>query len=372
MVELLRVLVECESPTDNKEAVDKLTNLMAEKLRAIGAEVEILPQSLSGNHLRAEWDLRTPEDRPSNREDGQVLVLGHLDTVWPVGEITRRPFRIEKGKAYGPGAYDMKGGIVMGYYAVKALRELNLDTNLRTVFILNSDEETQSHSSRDIIEAESKKSKYVLDLEPKHSSGTVTTSRKSVATLTLEVTGKASHAGADPEKGVSAIHELAQQILKLHGLTDLERGTTVTVGIVTGGSRPNIVPPSAKAIIDVRVSNTDEGNRIEQALRNIKPITPGTSVKMSGSEERPLWVRTPQTAALFDRTKAIADQLGLTLAETSSGGVSDANFAGALGIPTLDGLGADGDGAHALDEHVELSTFVTGTALIAELLRALD
>jgi len=372
MVEFLRVLVECESPTDNKAAVDKLANLMAKKLRAIGAKVEVLPQSSAGNHLKAEWDLRAPADRPPNREDGQVLVLCHLDTVWPVGELTRRPFQIEKGKAYGPGSYDMKGGIVMGYYAVKALRELGLSTKLRTVFIFNSDEETQSHSSRDIIEAQSKKSKYVLALEPKFPSGAVKTARKSVATLTMEVTGKASHAGAAPEKGVNAIHELAHQILKLHSLTDLKKGTTVTVGIVTGGSRPNIVPPSAKAIIDVRVSRPEEGKRIKQALRAIKPITPGTSVKISGGEERPLWVRTPQTAALFERTRAIASQLGLTLTETSSGGVSDANFAGALGISTLDGLGPNGDGAHALDEYVELNTFVPETALIAELLRVLD
>ena len=372
MVEFLQVLVECESPTDNKTATDKIAGLMMEKLREIGVEAEVFPQSSTGDHLRAEVDLRLPEDTPPNREDGQILVLCHLDTVWSVGELARRPFRIENGKAYGPGAFDMKGGIVMGYYALKTLRELGLGMKLRTVFIFNSDEETQSHTSRDIIEVESKKSKYVLALEPKSPTGSVKTSRKSVATLTMEITGKAAHAGAEPEKGVSAIHELAHQILNLHNLTDLDKGTTVTVGIVSGGSRPNIVPPSAKAIIDVRVSSPEEDKRIKQALNAIKPVTPGTSVKLSGGEERPLWSRTPQTAALFERTKAIADRMGMAMTETSSGGVSDANFAGALGIPTLDGLGADGDGAHALHEYAELSTFVPGAALIGELLRVLD
>ncbi len=370
MVDFLRVLVEHESPTDNKKAVNKLGKLLEKELLEIGAKVDVVRQKSAGDHIRAEFDLR--EDKTAGREDGQVLVLCHLDTVWPVGEYARRPFRVEKGRAYGPGAYDMKAGIVMGIYAMKALKELSLTTNLRTVFILNSDEETQSHTSRELIEAECKKSKHVLGLEPKFPSGTVVTSRKTVATMTLEVTGKAAHAGAAPEKGVSAIREMVLQVIRLHRLSDPRKGTTVTVGIITGGSRPNIIPASAKAVIDVRVSSPEEDIRIKKALRNIEPITPGTSVKISGSEERPLWVRTSQSAALFERTKTIAAGLGLKLVEAGSGGVSDANFAGALGVPTLDGLGADGDGAHAENEHVDLSTLVPGTALIAELLRVLD
>lgn len=372
MADFLGALIEHESPTDNKKAVDKLGKLMEEKLQEIGARVEIIRQKSVGNHLIAEWDLRAAEDKPPNRDDGQVLVLCHMDTVWPLGELAKRPFRVEKNRAYGPGVYDMKGGIAMGYYAVKSLKELGLSTKLRTVFILNSDEETQSHKSREIIEAQSKKSKYVIALEPRYPSCAVTTSRKSVSTYTLEVTGKASHAGAAPERGVSAIREMVLHVIRLHRLADSRKGTTVTVGIISGGSRPNVVPAKARAEIDIRVSRPDEDERIKKAMQDIKPIMPGTSVKISGGEERPLWARTPQTAALFEKTKAIAERLGLKLTETSSGGVSDANFAGALGISTIDGLGPDGDGAHAENEYAELSTFVSGTALIAELLRVLD
>lgn len=367
MLALLKVLVEHESPTDSKRAIDKLGKLVEQELIELGAKVEVLHQKSAGDHIRAEFDLR--KDRET---DEQALVLCHMDTVWPVAECIKRPFRIDKGKVYGPGAYDMKAGIVMGFYAVKAVKELNLNTNLRTVFILNSDEETQSHNSRELIEEESRKSKYVLGLEPRFPSGSLVTARKSVSTMTLEITGKAAHAGAAPDKGVSAVREMVLQVIKLHRLSDQRKGTTVSVGILSAGSRPNIIPAAARAVIDVRVSTPEEDARIKKALKSIEPILPGTSVKISGAEERPLWARTPQSSALFERVRIIGEGLGLKLVESSSGGVSDVNFAGALGIPAIDGLGPDGDGAHAENEHVDLSTFVPNTALIAELLCILD
>jgi glutamate carboxypeptidase len=279
---------------------------------------------------------------------------------------------MERGKAFGPGVIDMKSGILVGFYAIKALRDLNVSTKLPVVFILNSDEETQSHHSRNLIENESKKSKYVLCLEPRVPPGKIPTSRKSVTTLTMEITGRAAHAGAAPEKGISAIHELAHQIIELHSLTDLKRGTTVTVGVISGGRRPNVIPDNAKALIDIRVSDYDEDKRIKKAINEIQPITPGALVTISGGEERPLWAHNPQTAVLFQRTATLARQLGSEFKEVMSGGVSDANFAGALDIPTLDGLGPDGDGCHQIDEYLDLDSLVPSTVLLAELMRSLD
>ena len=373
IVGLLRVLVECESPTDNKEVIDKLAELMAEKLRAIGAEVETLPQSSAGNHVRAEWDLRAPADRPPNRKDGQILLLAHIDTVWPMGQIASNPFRIEEGKAHGPAVLDMKGGIALGYYAIKTLRDLGLGTKLRIVFLLNSDEETQSRSSRDIIEAEARKSNYVFCLEPGGGDkGSIKTFRKGVGTFTLDITGKASHAGNDPEQGISAIQELANQVTKLHSLTDFAKGTTVNVGVVSGGSRPNVIAANATAQVDLRVSSQEEGERVTRAIHALKPTVPGASVKVTGGVDRPVMVRTSQIVALFERARSIASQLGLELDEASVGGGSDANFAAALGIPTIDGLGAAGEGPHALSEYVVLESLPARAALIAELLQILD
>lgn len=331
----------------------------------------MVPQNSAGNHFRAEWDLRASEERAS-QEDGQILVLCHMDTVWPVGEIARRPFRIEAGRAYGPGVFDMKGGIVLGYYAVKIIRELALPTKLRTVFLFTSDEEVQSHTSREMIEYEAKRSKYVLCLEPSSSpSGSVKTSRKGVATFTMEIVGKATHAGIEPEKGVSAVQELANQILKLHSLTDYEKGTTVNVGVVSGGSRPNVVAASARAMIDLRFSTVEEGERMARIIRGLASSLPGASVSVSGGIDRPTMVRSPQIVALYSRARDIAAGLGFRLDETSSGGASDGNFTAALGIPTLDGLGPVGDGAHTTSEYVVLDSFPPRTALVAELLRVL-
>ncbi len=369
MERLLRTLVEHETPSDSKQALDTFAEIMRGELKEIGASVEIRKDCSVGNHLRAEWDLRTPRDREP--DSGQILLLCHTDTVWPVGEVSRRPFRVEGDRCFGPGALDMKGGIVLSYFAVKALIDLGLPSRLRIVCLLTSDEEVQSHASRPLIESEAKRSKYVLCLEPASPFGDVKTFRKGVATFAMEITGKAAHAGVDPEKGVSAIHELARQILELHRLNDPATGTTVTVGVVSGGTRPNIVPAAARAMIDVRFSTTEEGERLTRLIQSLAPTLPGTSITISGGIDRPVMERTPEVVALYHRAREIAARLGFELGEGGTGGVSDANFTADLGIPTLDGLGPTGEGAHALTERADMNSFPQRAALLAELLRSL-
>jgi len=368
MEEFLGLVVEYESPSYDKQALDGIAELLAGRLRDAGGGVDILPNSAGGNHLRAEWDLT-----PGGKGEGQVLLLSHTDTVWPLGEVEKRCFRIEGGKAYGPGVFDMKGGITAGYYALKCLVDLGLATKLRVVWLFNSDEEIQSPTSRELIEAEARRSSYVLCLEPPDPpQNSVTTFRKGVGTFTLEVTGRAAHAGAAPEQGISAIHELANQVLQLHSLTELDKGITVNVGVVSGGSRPNVIAPSATAVVDLRFCTPEDGERLAAVIADRKPTLAGATVSVSGGINRPALVRGPGVVALFEKARAIAKDLGFELTEVSSGGASDANFTAALLIPTLDGLGPTGNGAHAVSEYLDLESLPQRVALLAELLRSLD
>ncbi len=359
----LQQLVELESPTSDKAAVDRLGAVLAEQLRALGAAVDIQAQERAGNHLRARWG--------AGPAGTGLLLLTHMDTVWDLGTVAQRPVRIEGGRLYGPGAFDMKGGIVNALWALRALRALNLMPDHRITLLVTSDEETGSATSRPLIEEEARQHRAVYVLEPAQPPrGSLKTWRKGVGQFEVVVTGKASHAGAAHDEGVNAIEELAYQIIDIQALTDYAVGTTVNVGVVGGGTRSNVVPAQAWAQVDVRVMNAAEAERVHDHMHRLAPRLPGARIEVRGGMNRPPMVRTPQTVALFAIAQAIALELGLTVDETGTGGGSDGNFTSALGVPTLDGLGVDGDGSHAQHEHVLVASLPERAALLAGLLAA--
>jgi glutamate carboxypeptidase len=360
MVEVLKNIVEKESPSLDKELTDQLgyeVKALFEKYT--GGNASIISNDVHGNHIRGEW----------GTGDQQVLISAHFDTVWPRGTLSSMPFAIEEGKAYGPGAFDMKGGIVQGIFALHAIKELNKKLNKKIVFLFTSDEEIGSPTSQAIIEEEARKSEYVLVLEPAMSKeGAIKTARKGVGMFRLKVKGKPTHAGIDPEKGASAIAEIATQITYLHNLTNFNKGTTVNVGVVSGGTNSNVVAAEAVADIDLRVKTQLEFDRVIPLIKEIGPNLKGTEVLVEGGINRPPLERTEHVAELFYVAKGIAKQyLGIELNEKSTGGASDGNFTAPF-APTLDGLGAVGDGAHAHHEHVVISQLPVRSALLSLLL----
>lgn len=357
MIQTLEQLVELESASHERAAVNTVGDLLTTLFDALGAGVERLPQVAFGDHLRVTW----------GQGDRQILLLGHMDTVWPLGELERRPFRITKDTATGPGVFDMKGGLVVGLYAVRALHDLGLTPAHRLIFLLNSDEEVGSPTSRPLIEGEARHSDAVLVLEPSRE-GALVTWRKGVGRFELEIQGQASHSGAAHERGISAVEELAHQILRLEAMTDYSRGTSVNVGVVQGGSRVNVRPASAWANIDLRVPTVKEGQRMTRAIRGLQPVNPEVTLIVSGGINRPPWETSPASQALFEQAQRVGKVLGLDLWPAGTGGGSDGNFTAALGIPTLDGLGVVGNDAHALTEWIDLSSLPRRAALLAELL----
>lgn len=359
MVADLTRLVELESPSDDKTAIDRLGAVLAADLRGLGAAVDVLPQATAGDHLHGRWG-----DGP-----GGVLLLCHMDTVWPLGTLAHMPVRVADGRLHGPGAFDMKGGIVNALWAMRALRALGLAPRQRITLLITSDEEVGSATSRPLIEAEALAHDIVYVLEPAHPPhGALKTWRKGVGDYRVSVTGRASHAGAAHDEGINAIEELARQVLAIQALTDYGAGTTVNVGVIGGGTRSNVVPARAWAEVDFRVLNQAEANRIDAALRGLTPRLLGTRIEVAGGLNRPPMVRTPAIVALYQQAAAIAADLGLVVSETGTGGGSDGNFTAALGVPTLDGLGVTGDGGHALHEHVVLASLPERAALLAGLL----
>lgn len=361
MVETLRWFVERESPSTRKDLLDPLSQAIAERFRDAGADVEVLANPDGGNHLRARF-----EDAPTGERPG--LILGHFDTVWPEGTVASRPFRVEQGNAIGPGAYDMKASLVEVEFAFRAIRALGLRPRRPYVVVLTSDEETGSRTSRTLIEEEARHSALALVVEPPLADGGLKTGRKGVGQFKLAIAGRAAHAGVEPEKGVNAIVELAHQVLRLQALSDPTAGTTINVGVVQGGTTSNVVPAAAFADIDVRVASLSEARRIEAAILELQAVVPGAVVRASGAINRPPMERTPQIAQLFDRAKMIGRAVGLELTEGSTGGGSDGNFTAALGVPTLDGLGVRGAGAHAQDERIDIASLPERAALLAALI----
>ncbi len=363
MLDTLKTIVELESPSADKAAVDRLVAHLRECIGAAGGEVEALPQSDFGDLTIARW-AGTEGQKP-------LLVMTHIDTVWPIGTLARKPFEVDDAEARGPGIYDMKASVAMMLQALTFLRENGIEHRPLT-WLINTEEEVGSPISRPVIEKLASESEYVLVLEPPVApNGALKTARKGVGMFTMHITGLAAHAGADPEKGVSAIQELANQIQYLHGMTDFALGTTVNVGVVSGGTARNVVAAEATALIDLRVTTMAEGDRVVKSILSAEPRLPGSQVRVEGGLNRPPMERTNKIAAAFQQVRAAGQRLGLQLSEASTGGGSDGNFTAAIGATTIDGLGCTGDGAHAEHEHISLDGFVERTALLTELISTL-
>ena len=355
----LRHLVELESFSSDKESIDALGRYITCRLEDLGAMVQVVPQPIQGDHLLADF----------GEGSEQVLILCHIDTVWPTGTTNQRPFRVEGDHAYGPGILDMKAGIAVTLHALQSMRALERMPNRRVRLLFNTDEELGSPTSRALIEEEAKKSVHVFCLEPSFGPhGALKTARKGVGMFTVKITGRAAHAGNDPQNGISAVEELAHQVLKLHSLTNFDTGTTVNAGVVRGGTVRNQVAPEAEALIDLRVESMAEADKAVEAILGLSPVLPGASVKVDGGMNRPPMERTPDTARLFEAARKMASDAGIELTETQVGGGSDGQFAAAVGVPTLDGLGGVGEGPHADHEYIKVSALPERVALLASLL----
>ncbi len=361
MVAAIRELVEMESPSDNKAAADRLAQAVAEKFAAFGGAVRMHRAEESGDHLQVDFGGST-SGKP-------VLLLGHYDTVYPLGTLKNMPCRIDGDKLAGPGVLDMKSGIVLMLSVIEALRAWHGELPRPVSVLLVSDEEVGSNSSRAITESIARKARAVLVLEPSYGrEGAVKTSRKGVGEYEIRVTGKSSHAGLDFEKGVNAIVELARQIEKVSGFTELKKGLTVNIGVVSGGSRTNVVPEEARAQVDVRIARMTDAAGIEKKMHGLRAFDRKCKLEVAGGINLPPMERTPGVAALYAKAAEIASDLGWKLSEAAVGGGSDGNFTAGMGVPTLDGLGAVGDGAHAVHEHIAISELPRRAALLAGLI----
>ena len=363
MVDLLGDFVSIESPSHDKAAVDAIGKRVADEWRRRGARVTTLTQKLRGNHVRAELIAEKGYRlRP-------ILVLGHLDTVYPKGTLRRMPLRVARGRTFGPGTFDMKGGLVIALFAVDALRALKFPLRRNLIFLWNSDEEIGSGSSRRIIEREARKCEAVFVLEPALGpGGSLKTQRKGVGEIQISVTGRAAHAGINPQDGLNAVHELAFQIARLAQFNDPSHGITVQANIIEGGSATNVVAEKASARVDVRFSHAADARPLEKKLMELHPILKGTRIEVSGGLDRPPLESNAAIGELFEKARELAGQMGFALQEAATGGGSDGNFTAALGVPTLDGMGAVGDGAHGSGEHVVNRALPERAALLASLL----
>jgi len=354
----LRRYVELESPTHNKDAVDRLGQWIAGRFRGLGCRVEEIKQDIYGNQLRVEY----------GEGDRQILILGHFDTVKEIGTLAQEPWRIEDGKLYGPGVYDMKAGLVFSYFALKTIVEQKWPLDKKLVFFWNTDEEVGSPSSAELIRAEAARSACALVIEPAHGDGALKTSRKGGGEFVIRAKGRSAHAGNDHAKGINAIEELAHQLLRVQSWTDYAAGTTLSVGTIKGGTASNVVPDRAEAVVDFRVSRMEEAERITRLLQELKPVLPGVELEVEMGVCKPPMERTGETARLYRLAQEQAALEGLDLSEKGVGGTSDGNFAAAAGTPTLDGLGPVGDGAHASHEHVVVAAIPQRIALLLRLL----
>ena len=372
-IDLLGRLVAIDSPTSDKAGVDRVGALIAGELRASGAAVEIHRQETAGDVVRAGFGSRSGASSGAGPGAGSkaapaAMLLGHLDTVWPLGEAARRPFRIEEGWAHGPGVYDMKAGIVLCALLARAVSEGVVRPSLPVVCLFSGDEETGSPVSRPRIEAEARAARYVLGLEPSNPDGGAKTMRKGVGRIVVEAIGLAAHAGIDPEKGVNAIEDLAAQVLALKLLVDPVAGTTVHAGLIYGGVAKNVVAPRARAEFDVRVPTPAEWARLETAALNLRPRHPKARLRVEATLTHPPMVRTAAIAGLYEKARSVARDLGFELGEGSTGGGSDGSHCAALGVPVLDGLGVEGEGAHAESERVRIDRIAPRAAFLAGIL----
>ena len=364
MLATLRRFVIAESPSLEKSAADRCCGVIAKEWSKHGVRVERISQKYRGDILRITY---APA---KSHASGQLLVLGHYDTVYSTGTLVKMPFRVKGGKVFGPGTFDMKAGIVQALFALQALQHLRAQLHKHIAFLWTSDEEIGSESSRKYFEVEALRSDAVFVLEPSFGSrGLLKTARKGVGEAELIVHGRASHAGLAPQEGVNAVHELARQITRIEKWNDLRRGVTINAGIIEGGTRTNVIPERARAVLDLRALRVSDMHSLEVRLHGLRAFQAGARLEITGGFNRPPLER-KMSAALFARAQLLAKQINLFLGECTAGGGSDGNFTAALGIPTLDGLGAVGDGAHSSHEHVLINTMPARAALLAALLAA--
>jgi glutamate carboxypeptidase len=360
MLRCLRQAVEIESPSGSKANVDRMAAFFASEFKRSGGRVRVLPHPSAGAAVYAEFWGGVRGLKP-------VLLLGHHDTVWDLGTIKKMPFTVRNGRAYGPGVLDMKSGLICGLWAIRALQALGVRPRGPVHFFLNPDEEVSSIAFHDTIKAQAKRARTVLVLEPAAARGALKTARKGVGEFQITVQGRAAHAGTNPGAGVNAVSELARQILRIEELADPGRGLTLNVGVIHGGTRSNVIPERAYASVDVRVSRRSDAELVERRVHSLKPIHPEARLEIHGGVKRPPMERA-QAANLFRQARELGRRLGMQLDEASTGGGSDGNFTAALGIPTLDGLGGVGDGAHARHEHILIRELPRRSALLATLL----
>src|SRR5947209_7194340 len=365
LLALTCALVETESPSGDMDGSGAVASVIAAAAGTIGAvnSIERITSEGFGEHVRIRaW---------GGNDGAPIIMLGHTDTVHPRGSIKERPWRAEGNRIYGPGIFDMKANCALALEALRACEATGACPQSPITILLTCDEETGSPYGRGLVEAEARAARAVLVLEPPASDGRVKTARKGTGMFTLAVHGRAAHAGLDPEKGVSAVLELAKQTVRLHAMNDLEKGTTVTVGTLHGGTHSNVVPAEASAEIDLRFSSTELGRWLEHEILNLKPFDQRAQLIVSGEINRPPLERTDKVERLYERARSIAALLDFDLGEASVGGASDGNFVGAMGVPVLDGLGIEGDGAHAAHEHVLADNIPLRGALLAGLIATL-
>ena len=358
LLDLLRALVEMESPTEDKAAIDRLGLRVADEMTRRGAAVERRPQTDAGDHWVGRW----------GKGPHGILMMCHLDTVHPHGTLAQLPWRVEGDRLFGPGVMDMKGGLALALVAIEALRHAGELPDRPITVLCTSDEESGSERSRPLIESLAAEHSLVLCLEPGMADGSVKTWRKGIGVFTLEVAGRAAHAGVEPEKGINAIVEASRQVPAIMALQNPEKGTTVNLGVIQGGTYSNVVPAQCRVEIDVRVLDPAETSRIERGLSSLQPSLPGSQIRISGGWNRPPMPRSEIIGATFEAVRRYARALGMELTEGGTGGGSDANFVAPLGVSLLDGLGPVGGGAHSLQEHLLLSSLAPRAALLAAIL----
>ena len=355
--QLLKTLIETESPSHDKTAVDRVGAIVAEEARKLGAQVEVIPNMETGDHVLSKW---------GNGKNG-ILLLCHMDTVFPLGTLAKMPYREVDGKIFGPGTMDMKAGIVISLAAIEEAQRLGL--NRPVTLLCTSDEEIGSHTSRGHIERLAQESALVLVMEPAMPDGSLKTWRKGVGEFRVTTKGRAAHAGGAHQDGRNAIEEMAHQVVAIQKLTDYEKQTTLNVGVIQGGTVSNVVPEECKVQVDVRVMQPGEWERVETEVNNLKPVLDGTNIEVAGNLNRPPMPFDDRMKATFEKAKSIGEKIGIDLTAGGTGGASDGNFVAPLGIPLLDGMGAVGDGAHSEREFIIADSLEQKTKLIAALIQ---
>lgn len=366
ILDAIRLLVEQETTSREEARLNKIAEFVAARLRELGGEIELTLQPGYGTHVRARFNFGYDSTTP------RLLVIGHLDTVWPVGTLKRMPFRVTpEGVAHGPGIFDMKSGVVIATESLNAIRVLGLQTRRPITLLLTCDEEIGSKTSRPLVEEEARRATAALVLEPPVTGGVVKIGRKGIGDFNIRAIGRAAHAGLDPRKGVNAIVELSHQVARLAAMNDYERGVTISVGLMNGGTALNVVPAEATAKADVRFWTQEDGERIVNQIRGLKPVLEEAQLEITGGVNRPPMPRSEKNVALYEHAKTLAAEIGFDLKDTVVGGGSDGNFTAAMGVPTLDGLGVDGAGAHADHEHILISDIPRRAALLTRLMQTI-